>query len=178
MQSTEAKSISRRQFLRGNFRKKADAIRPPWALQESDFAITCTKCNSCISKCPENIIARDEDGFPAIDFNRGGCTFCQECVTACQEDALSMSYPEQLPWNMTATISSKCISLQGVMCRSCGDSCEEDAISFRLQVGGISQPEINTKSCTGCGFCVVTCPVKAIKITENKAHEEYDYEHN
>jgi ferredoxin-type protein NapF len=178
MQSTMPKSLSRRQFLRGNFRKNAESIRPPWSLAEGDFINACSRCNECVDKCPENIIVKGDGGYPVINFELGGCTFCQKCVAACDDGALTIDNTDQLPWNITADISSECISLQGVMCRSCSDSCEEEAISFRHQVGGISQPEIESKSCTGCGYCVVTCPVQAIKISEKKTHEEYDYEHN
>ncbi|MBL1143093.1 MAG: ferredoxin-type protein NapF [Proteobacteria bacterium] len=169
--------ISRRHFLRGDFSNKTAQMFPPWSLSGNDFINACTRCNECINACPEKIIIIGEGGYPVINFDHSGCSFCQECVTACNEGALSINNTEQLPWNLTANISTECISLHGVTCRSCSDSCDEEAISFRLQVGGSSQPEINEKSCTGCGYCVVTCPVNAIKISENIAHEEYDYEH-
>lgn len=178
MLSTVTKTISRRQFLRGNFHKETENIRPPWASPESDFIDACSRCNKCIDKCPEMIIVKGDGGFPIVNFNLGGCTFCQECVTACDEGALSISSADQSPWNLIADFSAECISLHGVTCRSCADSCEEEAISFRYQVGGISQPEIDKKSCTGCGFCIATCPVKAIKVSEKRVCEEYDYEHN
>ncbi len=171
-------TFNRRQFLRGSFNKKLVSIRPPWALAEHDFLNACSRCNECIRKCPEKVIVKGDGGYPGINFDSGGCTFCKECVAACEDGALSINIPEQLPWNITATVSSECISMHGVTCRSCSDSCEEEAITFRLQVGGISQPEINSKSCTGCGYCVVPCPVKAITVSENQVQEEYNYEHN
>jgi ferredoxin-type protein NapF len=30
--------------------------------------------------------------------------------------------------------------------------------------GTISQPEINTNDCTGCGACVAPCPGQAIEV--------------
>lgn len=165
MQSTDTNTINRRQFLRGNFRQTTTAIRPPWALTAYDFINACSRCDECVDKCPEKIIVKDENSFPIVDFGLGGCTFCQECVAACDDGALSTGHPEQLPWGLKADISNDCISLHAVTCRSCADSCEEEAISFRSQVGGISLPEINTTSCTGCGFCLATCPVTAIKVS-------------
>jgi len=178
MQSTVTRAISRRQFLRGDFHKKNEDIRPPWALRENDFTNTCSRCGECVDKCPEKIIVKGDGGFPSINFDLGGCTFCQECVTACDEGALAINSADQSPWGLIADISAKCISLHGVTCRSCADSCEEEAISFRHQLGGISQPLIDTKSCTGCGSCIATCPVHAIKVSENKVREGYNYEHN
>lgn len=178
MQPTVTRTISRRQFLRGNFHKKAEDIRPPWALLENDFINVCSRCSECVDKCPEKIIVKGDGGFPIINFDLGGCTFCRECVTACNEGALTISSTDQSPWGLVADISVKCISLHGVTCLSCADSCEDEAISFLHQVGGLSRPEINTNSCTGCGSCVATCPVKAIKISEKTIREEYDYEYD
>lgn len=178
MQATDTKIINRRQFLRGDFSKKPETIRPPWAIAEFDFVNTCTRCTECVDKCPENIIVKAEDGFPVINFDLGGCSFCQECVAVCDDKALSISSTEYRPWDLKADINNDCISLHGVMCRSCADSCDEDAITFQYRVGGVSLPEINQESCTGCGFCVVTCPVDAIKISKDKTQEDYEYEHN
>ncbi len=161
--------VSRRQFLRGDFRRKVEYIRPPWALPEKDFIKACTRCNECINKCPEKILVKGESGLPTINFDLGACTFCKECVSACSDNALSIDNKDQLPWKLMANISGKCISLQGVSCRSCADSCAVEAISFHHQVGGISKPDIDTKTCTACGACVAPCPVKAIKISENNS---------
>ncbi len=171
-------SISRRHFLRGQLRGHIKETRPPWALPENDFINTCTGCNECIDKCPERIIVKGEGGFPTVNFDFGACTFCQDCVAACDEAALSITDAGQAPWNLTANITPDCISLHGVACSSCADSCEEEAISFRHQIGGISQPEIKTGLCTGCGACTATCPVDAIKISEKTVCEEYAYDHN
>ena len=170
-------AFSRRQFLRGQFRRKEESVRPPWALPEADFKNTCTQCNKCIEVCSEKIIVKDEEGFPSINFSLGGCTFCGECIVACKEDAFVAGYKDQKPWNQIVDVSNQCIALQGVACRSCTDSCEEEAISFRLIVGGESQPEINKDSCSGCGFCIAICPVNAIK-TSKQMCEESAYGHN
>ena len=175
MRST-VNAFNRRQFLRGRFRKKAENIRPPWALPENNFTNTCTRCGECIDKCPEKIIVKGEDGFPTINFNLGACTFCEICVMACEPGALSMNNSTP-PWNLRANISNDCLSLKGVACRSCADSCEQEAISFQTKPGGISEPATDS-SCIGCGSCVAICPVKAITVSEKKIHEETDYEHN
>jgi ferredoxin-type protein NapF len=178
MQTTDSKTINRRQFLRGDFRRKKPILRPPWAIAADDFTNACSRCMQCIDKCPENILVKAEDGFPTVNFELGGCSFCQQCVEVCDDAALLLSQSGQPAWALMAAISTDCISFHGVMCRSCADSCEEDAILFRHQLGSVSQPEINKKSCTACGFCVATCPVSAISIAADTRQEGDDYEGN
>lgn len=164
MQSTVTRTISRRQFLRGNFHKKAEDIRPPWALLENDFINTCSRCNECIDKCPEKIIVKGDGGFPTINFDLGGCTFCEECVDACKTSAIVKTHAEAPPWTLKANIGQSCVAKKGVECRICGDSCEVEAIHFRYALGAVAQPEINESTCTGCGACVADCPVNAVDI--------------
>ncbi len=150
---------SRRFWRRGD-----SPQRPPWALAEAQFVERCTRCSACISACPEGIITSGDGGFAAIDFSRGGCTFCGLCVEVCAPAAL-LRQPEQPPWQQLAQIDGRCLAANGVMCRSCEDSCEPRALRFRPQLGGISQPQIDSASCTGCGGCVAPCPVAAIRVT-------------
>ncbi len=178
MQSTITNTFSRRQFLPGSITRSEKYTRPPWALPENEFIQVCTRCNGCMDKCPEEIIVRDGKGFPTINFKLGGCTFCQECIVACDESALSRTNTGQKPWKLCATISADCISSQGVTCRSCADSCDEQAISFDYVSSGISRPGLDMTSCTGCGFCVATCPVEVIRISEKTKNEAYEYGNN
>ena len=62
---------SRRGFFRGRPRPKAEN-RPPWALAEALFVDRCTRCNDCLSACPEHILVASDGGFPTVDFKRGG----------------------------------------------------------------------------------------------------------
>ncbi len=39
---------------------------------------------------------------------------------------------------------------------------------------GVSKLEIDIEKCTGCGQCVMLCPVQAIKLIDNKAHIDKD----
>lgn len=166
-------NLSRRQFLRGDFRQHETPIRPPGALDETGFLARCTRCSACIEACPEKIIKKDQAGYPVLDFSMGGCAFCNKCADVCEQDALQVCRTEQ-PFSTTiATITDECLSLHGVNCRICEDACEPRAIRFKLMEGGLTLPWIETSSCTGCGFCVSICPSRAIRI-ENKPdkHEE------
>lgn len=153
---------SRRGFFRGRPRPKAE-IRPPWALPEAEFTECCTRCNDCLSACPEQIVVSGDGGFPTIDFARGECTFCGDCVNACQPLAL-LKIAEQVPWSYKALIAPNCLPHKGVECRVCGDYCDARAIRFLPRIGGSPLPEIDVEKCTGCGACIAPCPVTALTI--------------
>lgn len=160
--------IDRVQFLRGAFRGGDTAVRPPWALAENLFVDACTRCDDCATACPQEIIQFGRGGFPEISFTLGECTFCEDCVQACPTNALSMlgaNGKERAPWDMRAVVSDTCISTSGIACRVCGEHCDADAIKFKLAVGGIAEPIVDTGRCTGCGACVAPCPVSAIDVT-------------
>lgn len=169
--------ISRRFFLRGQVSASSKAIstpiRPPWALNESLFVESCSRCSDCVSACPQGIISAGDAGFPEVSFKQGECTFCADCIRACKTGALDASVlsqqivdqaSRQQAWNLDVSIQSNCLSLNAVVCRACGDNCETQAIRFKLKVGGISEPQILEDDCTGCGACVAVCPVDAVKI--------------
>ena len=156
--------VSRADLLRGRFKQAPAPIRPPGALAEARFVAACTRCDACVAACPEGIIVRGANGFPEIDFSRGGCDFCGRCATACDTGALDAA--RQPAWGLKATVDANCLSVQGVMCRLCEEQCEPRAIRFRLAYGGYALPEIDAAHCTGCGVCVAACPSTAIRVAE------------
>jgi ferredoxin-type protein NapF len=163
-----AKSMSRRQFLRADFRARHSVLRPPWAIQEDAFVERCTRCGDCVRICPQAILGTDAAGFPAVDFTRGACSFCAACAGACASGALtssSLSSPATSPpWQAKAVIDDRCLAQRGVCCEVCRDQCAARALQFRPAVGRVSAPRINVSACNGCGACVGACPTHAIRI--------------
>ena len=158
-------AVSRRQFLRGNVTGRNAAVRPPWALAESEFIDRCDQCAECIAACPVKLIQPDPDGFPQLNFTKGECDFCTACARACGTGALAYrDDPQQAVWSLAATIDAECIAYRGVVCRSCGEHCETAALRFVPVVGRGSMPRLDIERCTGCGACVGVCPVKAIRM--------------
>jgi len=162
------KSISRAQFLRGDFSGKRRHIRPPWSMGEHAFTGNCSRCDACIKACPEGILSQDQKGFPQANFMKGECTFCGDCARACKSGALKTNTSSE-PWTLSANIGNKCLPLQGVVCGRCAEECETSAISMRLVAGGISIPRLTTESCTGCGACYRVCPTTAIELSYSGA---------
>ena len=153
---------SRRGFFRGRPRPKAEN-RPPWALAEALFVDRCTRCNDCLSACPEHILVASDGGFPTVDFKRGACTFCGDCAAACQPLALVRG--AGIPaWRYKAVVGPTCLPNKGVECRVCGGFCDVRAIRFTPRLGSSPLPAIDEDLCTGCGACLAPCPTAAIHI--------------
>ncbi|MBI5790362.1 MAG: ferredoxin-type protein NapF [Rhodocyclales bacterium] len=155
--------VSRRQFMRGDFKSRPPAPRPPWALAEELFLKACTRCGDCVPVCPTHVIVIVR-GYPEVDFKRGECTFCGACATACKPGALQNSECQIWPWAIKAQVANTCLPMRGVECRICGDRCEANAIRFSPRLNGPPVAEIDAGACTGCGACVAPCPVSAISV--------------
>lgn len=155
--------ISRRQFLRGKLKAQHSVVRPPRAINERAFLECCTRCGDCIRACEEGIIQSDS-GFPYLVFTDSGCTFCDDCTLACKSGALVYSdIPLQWPF-MASLDDALCLSNQGIVCQICQEQCDSGAIKLSLTASAVPKPELDADSCTACGFCVATCPGKAISI--------------
>lgn len=155
-------AIDRFAFLRGDFKGRSHPIRPPWSIPEHQFQTICNNCGDCVKVCPTQVITTGRGQFPQIDFSRGECIFCGECVNSCLTGALTNN---NIAWAIKAEIdTSACVSFHQIECRSCEDNCETRSIRFSVTKGQVSQPQINSNSCTGCGACYATCPVNAIKM--------------
>ncbi|MFK5895012.1 MAG: ferredoxin-type protein NapF [Pseudomonadota bacterium] len=156
-------NLSRRNFFQSPLHQK-NTIRPPWAVSEQQFTELCTRCDECISACPEKIIVRGDGGFPEVKFIDSGCDLCEDCLNVCQTQALSRISDDTPAWLHKVKITKQCLPLQGVICRTCHEACDEEAILFDLVAGQVSVPQINFDNCNGCGFCIAMCPVDSIVI--------------
>ena len=158
-------NINRMQFLRGDLSGKNHPIRPPWSSPEPRFIQQCDRCGDCIPACKQKIIKVGRGDFPEIDFSRGGCDFCTDCVTACKPGAISKQPgTNRAPWTLKATILGSCLSLNSVICRSCAEACVQEAIRFKLEVGGVATPLLDSSRCNGCGECFTVCPNNSVQI--------------
>ena len=154
-------------------------IRPPFAIGELDFLLTCARCNECIDACPHDVIfglpisrGAEVAGTPALNLLNRGCHLCENwpCVNVCETGALSFpAQPESqeqkerqeqqdqalvAPRISVAVIETdQCLPYLGPECSACKDSCPLDgALIFE----GV-RPAINSEVCVGCGLCREVC---------------------
>lgn len=149
---------SRRAFLLGR-RAAPAALRPPWALAETDFLQRCTRCAACVTACPEQVLQHDTQGYPRFLPQRGECTFCGDCAAACGPGALDAARPQ--PWDYRARVGTACLAHRGVVCQACRDACASQAIRF-APAAVPAAPQLDLARCSGCGACVGACPVNAL----------------
>ncbi len=157
-------SANKRALFRRFITENRRCLRPPWAVDEYNFAEQCRNCKACIEACPESIIQPDNNRQPFINFQKGECTFCGDCRAVCETGALSKINLDEQPWDAKVIVGSGCLSEKNTLCRSCGEACEHQALYFPLSIQGIVRPEINRDRCNGCGACIAMCPTEALEV--------------
>ena len=185
--------MDRREFLRRGGQKAAQLagqltraaaasraekwLRPPFAVDELDFLLGCTKCGACIVACPHNVLfnlpekmGRHAAGTPAMNLTNRGCHMCDgwPCATACEPNVLKAPDPdESSPPLKLATLridEETCLPYLGPECGACSDSCPvPGALVWEAGI----RPAIDQASCTGCALCREACILdpKAISIS-------------
>lgn len=121
----------------------------------------CQECetSACKNVCEEEIVIREANSVPFLDFSRRGCTFCGECAKACEYDCFVAEPVNDIDVKVEIGIL-ECLAWNKTICQSCSDACNEKAIQFT----GLWNPQIVEDQCTGCGFCIGVCPSYSIQI--------------
>ncbi len=196
--------MDRRAFFKNAFRKTAEKavqyidekvtdeavrwIRPPYAADELEFLLSCTRCDACIEACPHEVIfplsatlGARVAGTPALDLLNKGCHLCNDwpCVNACEKEALVFpvmdddgneddqqveAKPIPLPKLAVVSINPKtCFPYSGPECGACNWCPVEGALVWDQQ-----RPSINEEKCVGCGLCREFCIVepKAVDLVQ------------
>jgi ferredoxin-type protein NapG len=175
-------------------RRAANWIRPPYALDEADFLLACSRCDRCVEACPHQVIFKLPERLgaqvaftPALDLLKKGCHQCEDwpCVNACQDKALVLPNPElreneaeqyeagpELPKMARAEINSKaCLPYNGRECDACADSCPTPgALTWDMTL-----PIINLLVCTGCGMCREACVADPKAVNIRSLHNSLGY---
>ncbi len=162
------------------FRPRAlKPIRPPGAIDESNFTAVCIRCGNCVRACPAGIIEPDPGrygvaGFmtPTLQFENNYCQEdCNSCNEVCPSGAitgLSLAEKRKTTVGLAKVDMSICLLSEERECTVCVRICPYDAVKLAFsEEDYISIPKIDPDKCTGCGACEWVCPVspkKAITI--------------
>ena len=155
---------SRRSFLRGKVQSDIAPLRPPWT-DEQLLIATCTRCEDCVSSCPENVLVTGDGGYPAFDPKQGYgmCTFCGDCAKACDQGSFDTA--RDPAWTLRAEIASAvCLAEAAIHCETCRDSCDQSAIDKIFRIGKPPRLQISVETCNGCGACMSVCPADAVRL--------------
>ena len=167
-------------------RRAANWLRPPFAVDELDFLLACTRCDKCIEACPHEVLFKlparqglQVTGTPAMDLLNRGCHLCQDwpCVEACEPDALKRpergngDAPARAKLARVEIDQATCLPYSGPECGACAHACP---VPGALEWDGGVRPVINQESCTGCALCREACIVepKAIQVSAFVPDEE------
>ena len=163
----------------------AMAIRPPGALEESDFVAACVRCGLCVRDCPYDTLRLgkiEEDvptGSPYFVAREVPCEMCEDipCVKACPTGALdpSLEYIDDSRMGLAVLVDQEsCIAFQGLRCEVCFNACPVRGKAITLDYlsnersgrHALFIPVVHSDGCTGCGKCEQACILEeaAIKI--------------
>lgn len=148
--------------LKPNTPEQEHWLRPPGALDEADFASTCSKCGECVRVCPSMCIQIDTTGHrgggvPYIDPDQSSCILCEGllCMNSCPTGALTPIPLEKIDMGKAVWHESRCLRTVGQDCTMCIDHCPVGTAAIDLNGGRVVVYEA---ACTGCGACQHECP--------------------
>lgn len=148
----------------------ANWIRPPYAIDELDFLLSCDRCGDCIEACPHGVIMSlsVKSGIgayktPVMDLLNHACHLCSAwpCVTACETGALALPKEQRTAERFLPKIAKMvinkdtCIPFSGPDCGACSICPVDGAMNW---VKGV--PVINEDLCTGCAMCREACIIE------------------
>ncbi len=138
-------------------------LRPPGAVEETEFLSLCTRCDECIKACPAKAIKRSQGlmdvalDTPIIIPKENPCVLCNGlvCITACKEGALKpVEQIDKIRMGVATINTSQCMAWGGQDCQLCLIKCPLRGDAIYQEDG---KPLINAEKCVGCGVCEHAC---------------------
>lgn len=142
---------------------KGDYLRPPGAIEETEFLSLCTRCDECIKVCPAKAIKRYQGltdvavGTPVIMPRENPCVLCNGllCIAACKDGALKpVAHVDKVNMGIARINESRCLAWGGQDCQLCYIKCPLRGDAIFHEDG---KPVINEEKCVGCGVCEYAC---------------------
>ena len=147
-------------------------LRPPGAVAEPRFLALCTRCGTCMQVCPANLLTTNTEnaslldwGTPHINYDPAWChDDCHACTQVCPSGALrpiDLDKKRDTKMGLAVFDFESCRLYEDIECSLCGRSCPVEAISYQWSEAEYRRiVQIDAERCTGCGRCLVSCPIK------------------
>ncbi len=164
-----------------NYRLNSHLLRPPGAVEESEFLRRCVRCGECMKVCIGQALhpALFEAGATGLwtprlvarlGYCEYNCTLCgQVCPTAAIQ-RLPLEQKRKTVIGIAVFDKNRCLPYaRQEECLVCEEHCptSEKAIVFEQQqviVAGQTRqlkiPKVLTDRCIGCGICETRCPLE------------------
>lgn len=143
-------------------------LRPPGALEETEFLARCSRCGRCIKACPSKCLkaAPLNKGAavfltPMIVPREAHCELTQDCQKVCPTGAIARLPIEKAVIGLAEIDRTRCLGwTEGKLCLLCKEQCPQHAITS----DALHRPEVSRDLCVGCGACENGCPVEEAAI--------------
>lgn len=163
-------------------------LRPPGALEESEFVSKCIKCSLCVEACPFGTLKlsnlKDEISIatPHFEPREIPCELCVDipCAASCPTGALDIKSlkkdgnldPKTIRMGIAVMDIQNCIAHKGIRCDACYRACPllDKALFLKYERNdrtgkhAFLLPTVDADFCTGCGKCERACVTKEASI--------------
>jgi ferredoxin-type protein NapG len=144
-------------------------LRPPGALEESEFLKACIGCGECANVCPNQCISLyglegdlSQLITPKISARSKGCILCMACTQVCPTAALTKLEPTA---EGKRAVKMGTAVLTRDLCFSWAEPSRTCGVCYRacplpgeaMTIGLYERPTIHPDKCVGCGLCEQAC---------------------
>ena len=151
--------------------ERTNPIVPFGAVSLRHFHQHCTRCQLCVSQCPNDVLrpstSLDRLMLPEMSYENGWCRpECTKCSEVCPAGAILEITPEEKTAIHVGTASvdlDLCVvNRDNVHCGNCASHCPAGAIRMVRKnpddENSLLIPTVLEDRCIGCGACEFLCP--------------------
>ncbi len=145
-------------------------IRPPGAVEESQFLAGCIRCYRCQDACEPGAIQMFSEAYgrhyhtPYVDPSLVACTICMKCTKVCPTDVLVPMEVEQraeIAMGGVELDQDRCLSYKAETRYDLRASAWEDNPAPSLEPEELTiDQDSDLKRRGACGECYTVCPVR------------------